>query len=286
MMWRSLWLLAWCAPLASCGDSAGPQAVVCGAEDSYFCAGPRNIAHRGGSRLAPENTLPAFANAVAIGADVLELDVRRTSDGVVVLLHDPSVDRTTDGVGYLNEMTFAELQQLDAGYQFTPDGGATFPFRGMGIRVPTLQQVLEANPGRYFDIEIKDAVLTVAPVLELIGSLAMADRVLLASIYDDVALELRTKAPEVLASMTASELLAFNNLTADEEASYVSPAPIAQAPFVYATPELLARAKRHHIHVHVWTVDDRDTMVDFLGRGVDGIITNDPATLRDVIGSP
>jgi|MudIll2142460700_1097286.scaffolds.fasta_scaffold10699_5 glycerophosphoryl diester phosphodiesterase len=283
-MSRSAWLAL---VLSACGGSADPSVPEVRCPDaSYFCGRPRNIAHRGGSRLAPENTLPAFANAVATGADVLELDVRRTADDVVVLLHDPTVDRTTDGVGDVGQMTFAELQQLDAGYQFTADGGASHPFRGMGIRVPTLEQVLDAFPDAYFNIEIKDAVPTVAPVLALIEARGIADHVLLASIFDEIAAKVRTNAPDVLTSMTAAELLALSNLTAEDEASYVAPAPIAQPPYVYVTPEMMATAKRHHLIVHVWTVDDRETMVDFLARGVDGIITNDPVLLHDVLAGP
>jgi len=285
-MSRSIWIST-ALVLSACGGSAGPSVpeVRCTPEDSFFCGGPRNIAHRGGSRLAPENTLPAFANAIATGADILELDVRRTADDVVVVLHDPTVDRTTDGVGDVGAMTFAELQQLDAGYQFTPDGGASHPFRGMEIRVPTLQQILDAFPDAYFNIEIKDAVPTVAPVLALIQERGLADRVLVASIYDEIQAKVRANAPDVLTSMTAPELLALSNLTAEDEASYVPRAPIAQPPYVYVTPELLAMAKRHHLVVHVWTVDDRETMVDFLDRGVDGIITNDPVLLHDVLGA-
>jgi hypothetical protein len=127
-----------------------PLDHTCAASDSFLCGRIRNIAHRGGAALAPENTLPAFANAVSIGADILEMDVRRTSDGVVILLHDPMVDRTTDGTGAVSGMTYAQLQQLDAGYKFTRDSGATRPYRGIGVRVPTLADVLAAHPDRYF----------------------------------------------------------------------------------------------------------------------------------------
>jgi glycerophosphoryl diester phosphodiesterase len=105
-----------------------------------------NIAHRGGGRLRPEATLPAFENALSVGADVLEFDLHASSDGVVVVIHDETVDRTTDGTGAVQAMTFAELRMLDAGYEFTPDGGQTFPYRGMGIQIPTLVEVLAGFP--------------------------------------------------------------------------------------------------------------------------------------------
>jgi glycerophosphoryl diester phosphodiesterase len=118
----------------------------CLSRDHFLCGRPLNMAHRGGANLRPENTLVAFSNAVAIGVDVLELDVQRTADDVVVVIHDATVDRTTEGVGALGTLTFADVDQLDAGYRFTTDGGATYPYRGMGIRVPTLEQVLAAFP--------------------------------------------------------------------------------------------------------------------------------------------
>src|SRR5689334_5224836 len=98
-----------------------------------------HIAHRGGSALAPENTLAAFARAVdEFHTDVLELDVHATRDGELVVAHDPDVARCTDGEGAIAERTYAELAALDAGYRFTRDSGATFPFRGRNVRIPRL----------------------------------------------------------------------------------------------------------------------------------------------------
>jgi glycerophosphoryl diester phosphodiesterase len=273
--------------VSGCGANAPPTppAVHCTVETSFFCGAPRNLAHRGGARLAPENTLAAFANAIATGADILEMDVRRTADDVVIVLHDPTVDRTTDGVGTVSSMTFAEVEALDAGYQFTADGGTTFPFRGTGVRIPTLQQVLEANPGRYFNIEIKDAVPSVAPVLDLIATYSSTDHVVIASLYDDILAAVRTAAPDILTSMSAAELLVLYNLSPAQEPSYVAPTPIAQPPFAYVSPEMIALAKRHDVIVQPWTIDDQSTMVEFLDQGVDGIITNDPVMLRDVISA-
>ena len=101
-------------------------------------ARPRLFGHRGAAGVAPENTLPSFRRALADGVDVFELDVHATRDGEVVVLHDPTLERTTDGVGRVAALTFAELSQLDAGHRFTPDGGKTFPFRGQRVRVPRL----------------------------------------------------------------------------------------------------------------------------------------------------
>src|SRR5215208_4358914 len=116
---------------------------------------PLNLAHRGASALAPENTFEAFRLAVEDGAGGLELDVHMTRDGHIVVIHDATVDRTTNGSGAVSEMTLDELRRLDAGYNFSPDGGPTRPYRGRGIRVPTFGEVLEEFPRVAVNIEIK-----------------------------------------------------------------------------------------------------------------------------------
>ena len=273
--------------LVACDGADGPPTpgASCAPEENFLCGRPRNIAHRGGAALAPEATLPAFENAVAIGADILEMDARRTADGVVVLMHDASVDRTTDGSGAVIDMTFAELQQLDAGYHFTPDDGATYPFRGTGVTVATLDEVLSAFPDRYFMIEIKDDRRTVPLVLAMIESRGLADRVVLASFYDEILADVRVAAPEIRTSMSLAEQVAFSNLTEADEPSYSAPGAFLQPPLDLITDADIARAHRHGLVVHVWTVNDRLEMSDLLARGVDGIITDDPMLLRDVIAA-
>ena len=123
----------------------------------YFDAtGFQVIAHRGGSGLGPENTLAAFRRSLAAGADVLEMDVRTTADGHLVVLHDATVDRTTDGRGAVKEMTLAQIKALDAGYRWTADQGRSFPFRGRGITVPTFSEVLETFAETPMIAEIKE----------------------------------------------------------------------------------------------------------------------------------
>src|SRR5918997_5118102 len=116
---------------------------------------PVNLAHRGASSLAPENTIEAFRIALEAGAGGLELDVHMTRDGHIVVIHDATVDRTTSGTGAVSEMTLDELRGPDAGYNFSPDGGLTRPYRGRGTKVPTLGEVLEEFPGVAVNIDIK-----------------------------------------------------------------------------------------------------------------------------------
>ena len=113
------------------------------------------IGHRGAAAEAPENTLSSFTRALSAGADALELDVRVTADGVPVVIHDPTLDRTTDRAGAVASLSVQEVRAADAGARFTPDGGASLPFRGQGVTVPTLAEVLQRFPGTPLVVELK-----------------------------------------------------------------------------------------------------------------------------------
>lgn len=276
--------------LAGCGssESAPPELAdpsACTPASSPLLCGRRlNIAHRGGGILAPEETLPAFQNADDLGVDVLELDVRATLDGVIVCMHDDTVDRTTDGSGRVDAMTFEELQALDAGYRFSPDDGATFPSRGQGVVVPTLDAVLTAFPGRLFSIELKQHHPSIVDaVLALVDAHKAHARVVLASFYDDTLLEIRAQRDDVLTSFGLAEMIAFNRLTDETERDEPPPARVIQAPFASVTPELMARADRLGLAVQAWTVNDPVDMRRLLDLNVNGIMTDDPALLAQVI---
>ena len=109
-------------------------------------AKPLVIAHQGGDGLWPSDTMYAFQRAVAMGVDMLEMDLHVTADGQFVLMHDETVDRTTDGIGRLEDMTLAQVKALDAGYRWTADGGQTYPYRGQGITVATVEELFQAFP--------------------------------------------------------------------------------------------------------------------------------------------
>ena len=117
---------------------------------------PTILGHRGAAGEAPENTLESFRLGLAQGADIIESDVHVTRDGVPVLIHDEAVDRTTDGCGRVAELDWDELQRLDAGYRFSPDGGSSFPFRGRGLRVPALEEAFRELPDVRLNLELKE----------------------------------------------------------------------------------------------------------------------------------
>jgi glycerophosphoryl diester phosphodiesterase len=169
-------------------------------------ARPLVYAHRGGAALRPENTLAAFDHALALGADGLELDVRLTRDGEVVVHHDAVLERATDGHGAIAARSLAELASLDAGYRFAPSGASGFPFRGQGIRIPTLREVLGRYPGVPLVIELKGAQPALARgVVELVRAASAVDGVSVGSFYSGVLKAIRRMEPAVATGASREE---------------------------------------------------------------------------------
>jgi glycerophosphoryl diester phosphodiesterase len=253
---------------------------------------PIVVGHRGASGELPENTLPAFERALSQGAVMLETDAHLSRDGEVVLSHDPLVDRTTEGSGAIEAYTLAELQRLDAGYRFSPDGGASFPHRGKGIQIPTLREALERFPGIRFNIEIKrNAPALIDATVRIVAEAKRAETTLLAAAEDDTMLALRARLAEtgLRPAMGAAlgDIVAF--VRAAEAGVAPPPEPMAlQIPPSFAgnplvTPELLEFAHRHDVQVHVWTINDEDEMRSLLDLGVDAVMSDFPALLRKVV---
>lgn len=250
---------------------------------------PVVIAHRGGSALGPEETLPAFAASATAGADMLELDVHATSDGVVVCMHDESVDRTTDGEGLIRELSFAQLRALDAGFQYTPDEGRSFPWRGRGVQVPTLEEVLRAHPHRPFIIEIKQTEPPIVDaVLEVLRDAGAMERVILASFDTDTLAAVRAAPDAPATSLSMAEVVDYV-FFAPEDAPppdrflHVPPEALG---LDLVTPESLARAERLGLAVQVWTIREMAEAERLRDLGVHGMMGPDPAMLRAAVDSP
>ncbi|MBO8142402.1 MAG: phosphatase PAP2 family protein [Firmicutes bacterium] len=248
------------------------------------------IGHRGARGLAPENTLAAVATALEHGADWVELDVRRTRDGAMVAMHDPTVDRTTDGRGAVAEMTLEQIKALDAGYRFSPDGGRTYPWRGRGVTVPTLTEALAAFPSARFLIEIKeDEPGIAAAVLAAIDEAQARDRVMVASFHDRVVQEMRALAPEIPTGYGMGEALRLVIWQKVGLGAFVKPrAPVLQVPKRYGPLRIadagLARViGEKGMHMHVWTVNDPEDMRRVVGFGARGIVTDYPDRLQSVL---
>lgn len=248
---------------------------------------PLLIAHRGGAGLAPENTLAAFRQgADAWGADMTELDVHGSADGACVVIHDPTVDRTTDGAGAVADLTLAELQRLDAGYRFTRDGGRTFPFRDRGVRIPTLDEVLRALPDMRFTIEVKDGRAQDDLFATLERHAAWA-RVIVAGMYDRDRTQFarhrgaRSPSTEQMRRWYVAFRLGVGRW-------FRLGADVVQMPEHHEggrllTERLVRTLARQHVPVHVWTVNDEEDMHRLLDWGVEGIITDRPDRLGQVL---
>ena len=172
--------------------------------------GPLVMAHRGGQGLWPPNTLYAFERAIELGVDVLEMDIHRTVDGILVVRHDPTVDATTDGCGYIRQLTLTELKSLDAGYRWTADDGRSYPYRGLGITIPTLEEVLNAFPDVRLNIDIKPQDPgVVEPFCLMLREFGKQERVMVGSFHDDQLRRFRSLCPEVATAAGVAETRLF-----------------------------------------------------------------------------
>jgi glycerophosphoryl diester phosphodiesterase len=252
---------------------------------------PVNLAHRGASARAPENTLEAFRLGVEAGAGGLELDVHITRDGEVVVIHDATVDRTTDGSGTVARMTLAELRGLDAGYGFSPDGGGTHPYRGRGVRIPTLAEVYEEFPATCVNVDIKEAQSGAEEaVLRVIRAAGAAERSLVVS--DDHAVVQRFRkvsGGHISTGASRLEITAFYVLSRLRLERLVHPAydalqvPLEHKGITLVTPRFVEAAHSRGVRVDVWTINDPGEMGRLLGLGVDVLMTDRPETLASVL---
>ena len=226
-----------------------------------------NIAHRGASSCFPENTLAAFAGAIAAGADMCELDVQLSRDGALVVIHDDTVDRTTGGCGAVAAMTLEQLKRLDA--------GASFGSQFKGERIPTLDEVFACVGGRCaLNIELKSASLEQKVCAAIRDHDALATAIV--SSFDWDALDrIRQFHPAVRVGLLASRWPVRLLGAATAIKAY------AIHPRVdIVTEDLCTAAHERILDVYTWTVDDLGTMRKLIAYGVDGIMTNYPERLR------
>ncbi len=250
---------------------------------------PLNIAHRGASGNYPENTLKAFSRAIEKGADALELDIWLTEDFHPAVIHDRTVDRTTDGEGYVSSFTREEIRKLDAGYRFsTPDG--EYPFRGKGIKIPMLDEVLEAFPDIPVMIEIKrPGVASAEIVARVIEEAEAENRVFVGTMNNHTIEHFRRIMPEIPTAASWREVRRFFFLSHfglagwmdwDFEGLFIPPQvdffPLLTAP-------LLAGSRAGGYPIFLWTINEPERMQRFLEAGVHGIITDYPGLLVNIM---
>ena len=252
---------------------------------------PVNLAHRGASASAPENTLEAFRLAVESGAGGLELDVHLTRDGHVVVIHDPTLNRTTDGSGAVANMTLDELRESDAGHNFSPDNGNALSYRGLGLRIPTLAEVLREFPGVAVNIDMKaDRPGIEAAVLDVLREADAERRALVVSSRRSAVRRFRRiSGGRISTGASRWETGVFyllSNLRLDRllrPAYDALQVPVRHRGIPLVTRRFVISAHERNVRVDAWTINETDEMRRLLDLGVDVIVTDRPETLAEVL---
>lgn len=268
-----------------------PAAPAAGA--TGLLSGERGVVvgHRGAAGLAPENTLLAIDRGVAEGADWIEIDVRLTADGHLVVMHDSTVERTTNGSGQVDELTLAQIKTLDAGYRFTTDGGMSHPYRGIGLEVPTLEEALLAYPSIHFVVEMKGGDVAIAEaVAETLRRTGASSRVVVGAFDGKVISRFRQLMPTVPTTASQNEAIGFLLLSRLGLDAFASP----QWAILVAPPELFGwlplinqglvdAAARHQRPVFAFTINEEDEASRLVTLGVKGIVTDRPDLIVSIV---
>ena len=252
---------------------------------------PLVIAHRGGMGLWPENTLFAFERATALGVDMLEMDLQLSQDARLVLIHDDTLERTTNGQGEVAHFSLAELQALDAGYTWTADGGQSYPYRGQGTRIAALDEVFERFPltPKMLEIKVPDVGME-AVLCEMLAAYDQLDRVIVASAHERSLQRFRQLCPEVATAGGPISLRLLQTLNWLGLSDLLSPSysvlQIAQphSGMNPATPRLLRNAQARGLHVYLGTINEQPGMRQLLEMGANGLITDYPDRALQLLG--
>jgi glycerophosphoryl diester phosphodiesterase len=236
--------------------------------------------------VAPENTVPAIRHGVEVGAQAIEIDLHASSDGELVVIHDPTLDRNTDGTGPVEQRTLVELRTFDAGYRFTTDEGETFPFRDAGVQIPTLDEAMEAIGDLPAILEVKSA--TAGRLLaDWLPDRPEFDRIIVGGFdaeevgpASDAARWRCAYQTDLLGFVLWGKLGISRRLPEDLTAAMV---PVRKNGLRIVTSGFVRRMHRQGKGVFVWTVNRPDEMRRLLDIGVDGLISDYPAVLRRVV---
>lgn len=249
------------------------------------------MAHRGDASRAPENTIEAMRGALEIGADSLETDVRLTKDDHLILFHDDDLRRTTGKEGTVKELTLDELRQIDLGQEFSPNG-TDFPFRGKGLRVVTVREAFEEFPDTRFNIDMKDDDKAAPAVLaEAIKEYERQDSVVVASFIPSSLERFREIMPSVPTSAHPSEVRRFLIGTKVRAVGVICrriayrafQIPVKSGSIKVLSRRFVEEAHKRNLAIHVWTINDSETMDWLIDLGVDGIFTDEVALMRQVL---
>jgi len=240
------------------------------------------IGHRGNRAFAPENTLESFLEAVALGVDAIELDVHVSRDGVPVVFHDATLERTTDGIGTLASRSVTELKRLDAGARFTRDNGRTFPWRGRGVTVSTFDELIDALPSQLpCIIDVKTPAAT-EPLRHAVRRHGMAARIIVAG-FDPQATRPLRGAGFALGASTSDVVALLWPALLRRRAALPQVQALCIPPRWHGLPVPIAALVRtlrgSGTVTHVWTVNDPAQARQLWDAGVQGIISDDPGLI-------
>lgn len=241
---------------------------------------PLVIGHRGACALAPENTIASFKLAVEHGADFIELDAKLSSDGVVMVIHDPTVDRTTNGTGTVNQMTLAQLKELDA--------GSKFDIKYAGEKIPTLDEVFKAvGKDILINVELTNYASQtdqlIPKVAELVKANGLEERVLFSSFLPGNLKWIHQLLPDAPVGLLCLEGFA-GSFSRSFFAMSVSP-HIIHPYLMDVNPKYVAKEHKRGRRVHTWTVNYEDDVRSVVSAGVDGIFTDNPKVTREIMES-
>ena len=275
-----------------CGAPAPSDQAAQNAKDyQQFLSEPFLLgAHRGGAFVWPENTVVAFEEAAkAYPGILLEADARLTADGHVILRHDDTVNRTTNGTGRPEEKTLAKLKALDAAYNFTLDGGKTYSYRGEGVTIPTLDEVLQAVPHERFQIEAKGGPELMEAVVASVRRNNAGHRVLLCSFFPESMDRLREIAPDLARTYdfkTGEQLMRALRQGAWETyqpSDHVLSMMEEHLQEYSLTQDEIAAIRAKGILFQIHTPNDEASLRKYLALGVDSILTDRPDLLAQLL---
>ncbi|UUX33593.1 glycerophosphodiester phosphodiesterase [Fundicoccus culcitae] len=256
---------------------------------------PLNIAHRGGAALAPEETLEAFLKSYLAGADMFEYDVHISKDGYLIASHDPTVDRITDGTGFINDLDLSELKSFDAGANFFDEDGQR-PFMGKKVTLATVEEIFQSFPNMKAVIELKDdnRPELYEPMIQemwrLIQAYGMEDKVCIGSFDHKINRRFKEVSQGRVAIGAGSSeataylvkmLLRLNGLATTDADSFQL--PVKQFGLDLTQNNIIEGSRRKGKDIYYWTVNDEATMLDLIAKGVDGIMTDNPVLLEKVL---
>lgn len=279
----SLFVMAVASPAAKALPATGPWYQPRPTDHT-----PLILAHQGGEGEHPSNSMLAFTRAYTAGSDALDTDMFATSDGVLVLFHDETLEHRTNCTGPISAKTYSQLLQCDFAYWWTQDGGATYPYRGKGIKVATLQEVYTKFPTARVGLEIKQTnIQAVINLCNLIKQNNAQNRMLVSSATQPNMTKFRNVCPGIATSATQDEVIQFFIFNSSVfPPGFNPPYSSLQVPEFFngiqvITPSLVARAHTYGMKVYAWTIDTPEQAQHFIDLGVDGINTSYPKRIID-----